>query len=146
MEAFIESSKDGDELAQSFISQTKRLIDKWKDSLFNCYDVPALPPNNAALESRFNLLRNGQRRIHGRKKTSQLRRTAHLQLLLNASSVSELLSQLYQVRQDEYLRSRVSLEAAEERQRQLARLRRKPYQTASALVVEYLELLNEDVD
>ena len=146
VEAFIDSNKEGDELAQSFISQTKRLIDKWEESLFNCYDVPVLPPNNAALESRFNHLRRGQRRIHGRKKTSELRRTAHLQLLLNASSVSELLSQLRQVSQDEYVKARVSLEAAEERQRQLARLRRKPYQTASALVLEYVELLNENLE
>ena len=143
---FIDARKEEDELAKAFISQTKRLIEKWEESLFNCYDIPALPPNNAALESRFNLLRRGQRRIHGRKKTSQLRRTAHLQLLLNASSVSELLEQLRQVSQDEYIKARVSLEAAEERQRQLARLRRKPYQTASALVLEYVELLNENIE
>lgn len=127
-------------LNDAFITQTKSLISKWEGSLFNCYDVPLLPPNNAALESRFNRLRRGQRRISGRKNTTELRRTAHLQLLLYAETQEELLEQFQEVPQEAYLKARISLEAAEERQRQLARLSRKPYETASALIDEYFKL------
>lgn len=134
------SNKSPSSLTSAFITQTKCLIDKWNASLFNCYDVPLLPPNNAALESRFNRLRRGQRRISGRKKTTELRRTAHLQLLLYAETREQLLEQFQEVSQEAYLKARISLEAAEERQRELARLRRKPYQTASALIAEYFKL------
>ena len=127
-------------LSKAFITQTKSLISKWESSLFNCYDLPLLPPNNAALESRFNRLRRGQRRISGRKNTTELRRTAHLQLLLYAETKEELLEQFFQVSEEAYLKARISLEFAEERQRQMARLARKPYETASALIDEYFKL------
>jgi hypothetical protein len=140
------AQKNQEQLTSAFIAQTKRLIDKWDKSLFNCYHVPALPPNNAALESRVGSLRRGQRRISGRKKTSELRRTAHLQLLLDAHTVSELHAQFTQVPEEAYLIARASLEAAEERQRQLARLRRKSYQTASALIAEYIDLCKDNVE
>lgn len=131
-------------LSEAFITQSKSLILKWEGSLFNCYDVPLLPANNAALESRFNRLRRGQRRISGRKSTTELRRTAHLQLLLYAESEEELLEQFFLVPEEAYLKTRISLEAAEEVQRQMARLRRKPYETASALIDKYFKLSNSN--
>ena len=126
--------------ASTFITQTTRLIDKWGESLFNCYDIPALPPNNANLESRFNRLRRGQRRISGRKKTTELRRSAHLQLLLHAETKEQLLEQFRCVSEEAYLRARISSSATEKPLCQLARLRRKPYETASSLVAEYLAI------
>lgn len=128
----------------ALIQQTERLLAQWQDSLFNCYDIPALPPNNAKLESRFNRLRSAQRRISGQKKTTPLRRDAHLRLLLQANSKEELLEPFRRVPENAYLRARFRVEAAEEPRRQLARLRRKPYQTASALIAEYLALCKQD--
>ena len=140
LELLLLSDFEDQSLTSSFIKNCCSLIAEWENSLFNCYDIPLLPANNAALESRFNRLRRASRRISGRQKTNELRRTAHLQLLLYAESEEELLQQFELVSKEAYLKARLSLQAAEERQRQLARLRRKPYETASILVAEYVKL------
>ncbi len=127
-------------LTKTFIRTSRSLISKWEESLFNCYDVSLLPPTNAVLESRFNCLRSAQRRISGRKKTNELRRSAHLQLLLYAETKEQLLEQFVLVPEEAYSNARVCLDFAEERQRQLARLSRKPYETASILIAKYLKL------
>jgi hypothetical protein len=127
-------------IAQAFLTNTQRLLTKWDDDLFHCYDIPALPPNNTALEARFNRLRRTQRRISGRKKTAELRRTAHFQVLLQASSPQELWDLLTTVPLSAYQDARQRLEVAEERQRWLYRLRRRPLKTATSMVDEYLAL------
>jgi hypothetical protein len=127
-------------VAQAFLANTQRLLTKWDDDLFHCYDIPALPPNNTALEARFNRLRRSQRRISGRKKTAELRRTAHFQILLQASSPQELWELLTTVPLSAYQDARLRQEVAEERQRWLYRLRRRPLKTATSMVDEYLAL------
>ena len=66
------ADNNGGNLTKDFIRTSRGLISKWQDSLFNCYDVSLLPATNAALESRFNCLQRGPRRISGRKKTGSL--------------------------------------------------------------------------
>jgi hypothetical protein len=127
-------------IAQAFLTNTQRLLTKWDDDLFHCYDIPALPANNTALEARFNRLRRSQRRISGRKKTAELRRTAHFQLLLQASSPQELWHLLTTVPLSAYQDARQRQEVAEERQRWLYRLRRRPLKTATSMVDQYLAL------
>lgn len=68
-------------VTQSFLTNTERLLAKWEDNLFHCYDIPGLPASNTALEARFSDLRRSQRRVSGHKETSALRRTAHFQIL-----------------------------------------------------------------
>ena len=127
-------------IAQAFLTNTQRLLTKWDDDLFHCYDIPALPASNTALEARFNRLRRAQRRISGRKKTAELRRTAHFQILLQASSPQELWDLLTSVPLSAYQDARQRLEVAEERQRWLYRLRRRPLKTATSMVDQYLAL------
>lgn len=128
-------------IVQAFLTQTKRLLAKWEADLFHCYDIPLLPSSNALLEACFNRLRRSQRRISGRKKTAELRRTAHFQvLLLPASSPQELWDLLATVPLAAYQQARRRLEAAEERQRWLYRFRRWPLKTTTAMIDEYLVL------
>ena len=114
----------------------------------NCYDLRLLPANNGLTSSRFNELRRNQRRVSGRKKTSPLRRFAHFQILLSASSIEELCELFSQVPFSTYHQARQSLDAAEERERVRYRLRRWPYKTAQALGAEYETLcqINPDED
>jgi len=127
-------------VTRAFHTNTRRLLTKWEADLFHCYDIPNLPPNNADLEFLYNRLRRGQRRISGRKKTSELRRTGHFQILLRAPTLTDLWQQLRSVPLSAYQKARQRLEVAEERQRWLYRLHRWPLKTATAMVKEYLSL------
>lgn len=127
-------------VSQAFVTNTQRLLDKWGADLFHCYDVPGLPPSNTDLEALFGRLRRGQRRVSGRKQTSELRRTGHFQVLLRAPSFKALWQALCEVPVAAYRAARQRLEAAEERQRWLYRLHRWPAKTAAAMVGEYVKL------
>ncbi|MCP4358278.1 MAG: hypothetical protein GY796_09715 [Chloroflexi bacterium] len=75
--AVLEKKADNGPVTLAFLANTRRLSTKWEAYLFNCYNIPGLPPSNTALEARFSDLRRGHRRVTGRKDTSSLRRTAH---------------------------------------------------------------------
>lgn len=127
-------------VCQAFANNTLRLIRKWGDDIFHCYDIADLPPSNTALEARFNKLRNGHRRRSGKMKTSELRRTAHFEILLQASNIQELYQHLVSVPLTLYHTARHRLEAAQEQQRLLYRCRRWPAETAQVLLDQYLEI------
>ncbi|MDM8529709.1 hypothetical protein QUF63_00960 [Anaerolineales bacterium HSG25] len=133
-------SAQGGTVCQAFAYNTLRLIQKWGDDIFQCYDIEGLPPSNTALEARFNTLRKAHRRRSGKKNTSELRRTAHLEILLQADTVEELYQQLVSVPLSLYQIARQRLETAQEQQRLLYRCRRNPAQTALALLEKYLEI------
>ena len=73
-------------------------------------------------------------------KTSELRRTAHFEILLQASTIEELYQQLVSVPLNLYQIARQRLETAQEQQRLLYRCRRWPTETAHALLDQYLEI------
>ncbi len=134
------------QITNSFVAECQRLVKKWSESIFSCYDMSLLPANNAQIESRFNDLRCSQRRVSGRKKTSALRRFAHFQVLLSASSIEELCDLFSSVFLETYQQARQSLENAEEKERVRYRLRRWPKKTAQALAAEYDELCQINLD
>jgi hypothetical protein len=139
LDAFDQQSRLGP-VTRTFLGATRRLSTQWEADLFQCYDIPGLPPNNMDLEAVYNRLRRDQRRISGRKSTAELRRTAHCQILLRAPTFTALWEQLRSVPLSAYHAARERLEAAEERQRWLYRLHRWPARTATAMVMEYLIL------
>ena len=133
-------SAQGGTVCQAFANNTLRLIQKWGDDIFQCYDIEGLPPSNTALEARFNTLRKAHRRRSGKKNTSELRRTAHFEILLQADTIEELQQQLLSVPLNLYQIARQRLETAQEQQRLLYRCRRNPAQTALALLEKHLEI------
>jgi hypothetical protein len=121
--------------AQALLSSSwRRLWKRWGEDLLPCYDIAGLPADNLKLEALFLKLRNDQRRISGRKCTRPLRDFGALRMLLEASSLEELLGQLQQVPVQEYLANRKRLAEAEEPRQRQARLHRDPLRAVTAWV------------
>jgi hypothetical protein len=107
--------------------------------LLHCYDIQGLPPDNLSLEALFSALRRHQRRISGHKTTRELRVLGHYQVLFQAKSEEELLTQLRSVPLDRYRHHRRRLEQAAEPRRFLHRLHRNPDGTVQSLADAYQE-------
>lgn len=97
--------------------------------LLHCYQIPGLPPDNLALEARVGRLRGQQRRRSGRQSTRELRDFGAYQILMNAQSEAELLTQLRQVPPDLYRNHRSHLAQMEAPRRLRHRLHRDPATT-----------------
>jgi hypothetical protein len=67
--------------------------------LFQCYDLPGLPPTNNALESFFGQLKTSQRRITGRKSVNRfvLRYGAYAAFVDRSETKADLLARLQNV-------------------------------------------------
>jgi hypothetical protein len=112
----------------------------WKaygPDLLHCYDIPGLPPDNLLLESLFGRLRRHQRRISGRKSTSELRDFGQCQVLFIAPSEEELLAHIRQVPLEEYQANRRRLAEAEVPRQFLRRLHRNPLRTVRRLLDQH---------
>ena len=105
--------------------------------LVYCYDMPGLPPDNLQMEAFFGRLRRNQRRISGRKATTELRDFGQHQALFTAQSADELLQQIRQVSWHDYQIQRQRLLQAEAPRKLLYRLHRNPLKTALALVNQH---------
>jgi len=105
--------------------------------LLHCYDIPGLPADNLRMEALFGRLRRRQRRINGRKSTSELRNFGHCQVLFLADSRQELLQQMQVVPIDSYLQHRRQLAEAEKPRQFLDRLHRDPLDTVTLLVEQH---------
>jgi hypothetical protein len=105
--------------------------------LLPCYDLVGLPPDNLKLEAHFEQLRCHQRRISGRQSTQPLRDFGQAQILFDAQSEAELLMQIRQVSQADYLAQRRRLTKAEEPRRNLYRMHRDPVKAARRLVTQH---------
>lgn len=114
-----------------------RLWNSYGKELLHCYIIPGLPPDNLQIEGLFGRLRRHQRRITGRRSTSELREFGHYQVLFSASSPAELLDQLQRVPFSEYLIQRKKLHAAETTRRFFHRLHRDTAQTMQRLTDRY---------
>jgi hypothetical protein len=69
----------------------QKLWHKYGTDLLHCYDIPGLPPDNLKMEAMFSHLRRNQRRISGRKSTTELRDFGQYQVLFLAESEKQLL-------------------------------------------------------
>ena len=105
--------------------------------LLPCYDLVGLPPDNLKLEARFEQLRGHQRRISGRQSTQPLRDFGQSQILFDAQSEAELLSQIRQVSPADYQAQRRRLAQAEEPRKNLYRMHRDPAKAARRLVTQH---------
>jgi len=105
--------------------------------LLHCYDIPGLPQDNLDMEAFFGQLRRNQRRISGRKSTTELRDFGQYRAFFSAQSEDELLEQIRQVSLEDYQAHRRRLEEAEEPRQLLYRLHRDPLKTAFTLVNQH---------
>lgn len=105
--------------------------------VLHCYDIPDLPQDNLQLEGFFGQLRRNQRRISGRKSTTELRDFGQFRALFDTQSEEELLQQLRQVPLEDYQTSRKRLEEAEAPRQLLRRLHHDPLKTMHALVDQH---------
>ncbi len=105
--------------------------------LLHCYDIPGLPADNLRMEALFGRLRRRQRRINGRKSTSELRSFGHCQVLFLANSQQELLQQMQVAPIDSYLQHRRQLAEAEKPRQFLDQLHRNPLDTVTLLVEQH---------
>lgn len=141
---------DMEQLLQDFNPDLKRqpaqaaLLHAWQrvwrtcgEDVLPCYDIPGLPQDNLQLEGFFGQLRRDQRRISGRKSTSELRDFGQFRALFEAQSEEELLQQLCQVPLKDYQTNRKRLEEAEAPHRLLRRLHHDPLETMHALVDQH---------
>jgi hypothetical protein len=102
--------------------------------LLYCYDIPGLPQDNLQLEALFGRLRRHQRRISGRKSTRELHDFGQVQVLFQANSEADLLTQIQQVSQDDYRVHRQRLAKAEVPRQFFRHLHHDPLDTISSLV------------
>jgi hypothetical protein len=125
----------------ALLKKLQRLWNKYGANLLHCYDIPGLPPDNLKMEAMFSHLRRHQRRISGRKSTSELRDFGQYQVLFLAETELQLLAQIQQVPITEYKTQRRRLALAEAPRQQKRRLHRHPVSTIQALVDQHTELL-----
>ncbi|WP_414545757.1 hypothetical protein [Nostoc sp. CCY0012] len=124
----------------ALLKKLQQLWNKYGANLLHCYDIPGLPPDNLKMEAMFSHLRRHQRRISGRKSTSELRDFGQYQVLFLAQSEKQLLVQIQQVPIAEYTLQRRRLALAEAPRQQKRRLHHDPINTIQALVNEHMEL------
>ncbi len=118
-------------------SAWQRLWRTWGPELLHCYDIPGLPADNLQLEGFFGRLRRHQRRISGRKSTTELRDFGQCQVLFQAESEAELLSQLREVKLADYQAQRQRLIEAETPRQFVRRLHRDTATTMRRLLQDY---------
>ena len=98
-----------DRVVAQHIEQTFR--NRWW-GLFQCYDVPNLPPTNNDLETFFGRLKTNQRRVTGCKSVNNfvLRYGAYTAFVDLSESKADLLARLRQVDRAAYKRERQRLQ------------------------------------
>lgn len=95
--------------------------------LFQCYDVPDLPPTNNDLETFFGRLKTNQRRVTGRKSVNSfvLRYGAYAAFIDLSESKADLLARLRQVDRAAYKQERQQLQTILAEARDQRRFRHK---------------------
>jgi hypothetical protein len=124
--------------AQSALySALRKYWKQYSQELLYCYDIPGLPQDNLQLEALFGRLRRHQRRISGRKSTRELYDFGQAQILVQANSEADLLTQIQQISRKDYLVHRQRLAKAEAPRQFYRHLHHNTLDTVLALVYRH---------
>jgi len=141
MEHLILKAQPDGKVQRAQIRLLNGLQKRWRlygPDLLHCYVIPGLPPDNLKLESFFGRLRRHQRRISGRTSTRELIDFGQAQVLFNATSLAELLTQIQAIPPAIYRRHRQRLAQAEIPRQFFRRLHHDPFSTVQTLVAFHI--------
>lgn len=136
-------SETAADTADALIAQhlIKTIRNRWW-GLFTCYRVPGLPATNNGQETFFNHLKQGQRRINGRKSVPEfiVRYGAYAAYLDPRETFDQLLERLREVSQAEFQIARQAWREHEAQLHKIYRFRHDRDQFLKELEVEWKKI------